>query len=121
MENNKLEYKGFTTHIKWSEPDKCYYGKIETISDLVLFEGETVEECEKDFYDAVNDYIDFCKEIGDEILKKEKTSATNETVDVDISRLSPTENADISLLTPTENIDLNNLNPDNKTKETKNV
>ena len=77
--NLDLEYKGFTTHIKWSEPDKCYYGKIENISDLVLFEGETIEECEKDFYDAVDDYIDFCKEIGDEILKKENASVTSET------------------------------------------
>ena len=100
--NLDLEYKGFITHIKWSEPDKCYYGKIENITDLVLFEGDTIEDCEKDFYDAVDFYISYQEE--DEVIISNKT-----------------ENVDISLLTPTENIDLTNLNPDNKTRETRNV
>ena len=34
---NKLEYKGYHTHIEIDFEDNMFYGKIEDISDLVNF------------------------------------------------------------------------------------
>ena len=63
---NRLEYKGYFTVIHFSAPDKVLYGKIEGISDLVTFESESALEIEKEFHEAVDDYLDSCKRIGKE-------------------------------------------------------
>ena len=55
-----LKYKGYYTVIHYSAEDKVLYGKIEDIDDLVSFESESAEEIEKEFHDAVDDYLDFC-------------------------------------------------------------
>ena len=49
-------YKDYCTKIRYSEEDKCYYGKIENIDDLVDFEGYDYDSCLKSFYEAVDDY-----------------------------------------------------------------
>lgn len=56
-------YKGFRTEIKYSPEDACYFGKIEGIRDLVNFEGDTMEDTIKEFYDAVDDYLETVKEV----------------------------------------------------------
>ena len=40
------------------------FGKIEGINDLVLFESTNSEEIEKEFHDAVDDYLEFCDSLG---------------------------------------------------------
>ena len=52
--------------MQFSAEDKVFHGKIEGISDLVTFEGQTVAELIKAFHEAVNDYIELCKEAGKE-------------------------------------------------------
>lgn len=41
-----------------------YCGHIADIGDLVTFEAGTLDELEKQFRLAVDDYIEFCKEVG---------------------------------------------------------
>lgn len=55
---------GYETQIRYSEEDKCYYGKIENIDDLVDFEGYDYDSCLKAFYEAVDSYKEFKKDIG---------------------------------------------------------
>jgi predicted HicB family RNase H-like nuclease len=71
LPNEQFEYKGFITVIKFSPEDNIFYGKIENITDLVLFDGQTVEEAFHYFVESVEDYIDFCKELGKTIDFKE--------------------------------------------------
>ena len=49
--------------------DEVLYGKIEGISDLVNFYADTPREVEKNFHEAVDDYIDFCRETGKEAAR----------------------------------------------------
>ena len=70
LPNQEYSYKGFITIITFSEEDDCFYGKIENITDLVLFDGSTVEEAFHYFVESVEDYIEFCKEIGKETAWK---------------------------------------------------
>ena len=53
-----LCYKGICAFAKYREEDGIYHSKIENISDLVTFGGQTLEEVTADFKDAVNDYLD---------------------------------------------------------------
>jgi len=62
----KFEYKNYRTVITFDTDDKLFYGKIEGISDLISFEAETRDKIEESFHEAVDEYIDFCKEINKE-------------------------------------------------------
>ena len=45
---------------------KCVSGKLIGISDLVSFEGNSVNELMDAFIEAVEDYLETCQEIGKE-------------------------------------------------------
>jgi predicted HicB family RNase H-like nuclease len=62
--NDQLQYKDFIGSVNFSANDQIYYGKIEGISDLVTFEGNTVQTLTQDFHQAVEDYIKDCKDLG---------------------------------------------------------
>ena len=61
-----LTYKNFIGSVHFSAEDKVFHGKIEGIGDLITFEGQTVSELIKAFHEAVNDYLELCKEAGKE-------------------------------------------------------
>ncbi|MCH5182924.1 MAG: type II toxin-antitoxin system HicB family antitoxin [Oscillospiraceae bacterium] len=64
MENNILEYKGYFSKIEYSSKDNVLHGKVEGIADLINFESSNCDEIEKEFQNAVDDYLEFCQEIG---------------------------------------------------------
>lgn len=65
MTTNKiLKYKDYIGSIEHSSEDRCFFGKILNIKDLVSYEGNTIEELEKSFKYMVNDYIETCKELS---------------------------------------------------------
>ena len=51
--------KGYIGSVEYSNEDKCFFGKLEMIDDLVTFEASTVDDLQKNFQDSVNDYIKF--------------------------------------------------------------
>ena len=70
MSNESIfKYKGYSGSVECNLDDKCLFGKILFIDDLVLYEGNTVEELEVSFKEAVDDYLKTCKEIGKEPQK----------------------------------------------------
>ena len=65
--NNIMNYKGYWAKIKYSEEDKCFFGKIEGLKNaLILFEGKNVEELKSDFKNAIDDYLETCKELKEQ-------------------------------------------------------
>ena len=74
MTTNILEYKDFIGSVNYSDEDECFYGKIEGINDLVTFEGVSVKELKKAFKDAVEDYLELCKQLKKEPYKSVKGS-----------------------------------------------
>lgn len=66
------EYKGYKTIIRYSQEDKVYYGSLEDIDDLIMWESEMLERAEKKFQEAVDDYLEFCKSVSKEPNKPEK-------------------------------------------------
>ena len=37
--SNKIEYNGYIGTVEYSQEDKCFFGKLEMINDLVTFES----------------------------------------------------------------------------------
>lgn len=62
--SSMYHYKGYEGTIAYSLEDRCFYGKIAFIRDLILYESDTIENLEKEFRDAVDDYLETCKEEG---------------------------------------------------------
>ncbi|MEW5817308.1 MAG: type II toxin-antitoxin system HicB family antitoxin [Spirochaetota bacterium] len=69
-----ITYKNFIGSVHFSAEDFVFFGKIEGINDLVTFEGNNVEEINKAFRDAVEDYVQLCKENNKTPLKSYKGS-----------------------------------------------
>jgi len=55
--DNILKYKDFIATVKYSEEDEAFIGRIEGISSVVSFEGQSVEELKSAFYEAAESYI----------------------------------------------------------------
>ena len=60
---NTVEYKDYIGSIEYSPEDKCFFGKLEMIDDLVTFEANRADELEINFQRAVDEYIQTCKEL----------------------------------------------------------
>jgi len=69
-----IEHDGFLGSVHFSPEDKCFFGKIEGIDDLVSFEGNTVERLTRNFNNAVRDYQKLCQKQGKAIFKSCKGS-----------------------------------------------
>jgi len=71
---NQLKYKSYIGSIEASLEDNILHGKLEYISALVTYEGETVDELKAAFEEAVEDYLQICKDKGYEPEKPCKGS-----------------------------------------------
>ena len=55
-----LKYKGYMGSIEYSKEDKCFFGKVQGMSKaLISYEGQTLDELQKDFEEGVNSYIKY--------------------------------------------------------------
>ena len=55
--SDQLTYKGFIGSVHFSTDDRVFFGKIESINDLVTFDGTTVDEFEEAFKYMVEEHI----------------------------------------------------------------
>lgn len=75
-----LQYKDYYASVHFSAEDDVFHGKIIGINDLVSFEGASVKELKKAFHEAVEDYLDTCRQ-----LKKEPNKTYKGTFNVRIT------------------------------------
>jgi len=60
-----LTYKGYTAQIEVDTENGILFGRVLDIKDVITFQGKTVEEARQAFYDSVDDYLEFCEELGE--------------------------------------------------------
>lgn len=72
--NNVIEYKGYIGSVEFSEQDIIFFGKILGIQALVSYEGKDAKSLIEDFHNAVDCYLESCKERGEEPEKAYKGS-----------------------------------------------
>ena len=53
-----MKYKGYTGTSEYRVEDSCYHGQIAFIRDLITYEGESLEELETAFQEAVDRYLE---------------------------------------------------------------
>lgn len=94
-----LRYKGYSARPEYSAEDRIFYGKILGISDLVDFQSENAKDLEEEFHKAVDDYLEFCAEIGKQ-PQKEYSGLFN-------VRISPELHREVSVFAQAEGVTLN--------------
>jgi predicted HicB family RNase H-like nuclease len=62
--SNLLSYKNYNGTVEYSKEDNCLFGKVIGIKSLLSYEGSSIEELQKDFQQAVDEYISDCQERG---------------------------------------------------------
>ncbi|PZD71336.1 hypothetical protein C1752_06615 [Acaryochloris thomasi RCC1774] len=61
-----LNYKGYTGQLNIDIEAGLIFGRVLGIRDVVTFKGDTVVEAKQAFQDSVDDYLEFCQELGQE-------------------------------------------------------
>ena len=62
-------YKGYSPEF-WFEPDdNAFHGWVQVIKDVVHFEAAMINDIQKEFEASVDDYIEACKDWGQEPQK----------------------------------------------------
>lgn len=61
-----MEYKGYFARVDFDEGANIFHGEVINLRDVVTFEGETVDQLRQAFNDSVDDYLEFCKERGED-------------------------------------------------------
>ena len=59
-----MEYKGYIGDVTFDSDAHLFHGEVINTKDVITFQGKTVDELERAFYESVDDYISWCKEDG---------------------------------------------------------
>ena len=62
--SSTLQHRGYEGSVQYSAEDKMLHGRLLCARDVVSFGGTDLVELEKNFCDAVDEYLAFCAETG---------------------------------------------------------
>ena len=96
-----MKYKGYRGMIVYDEEDRSFFGRVIGIRDVITFQGKTVDELEQALIDSMDEYFDWCAELGQ---KPEKPCSGNLRL-----RMNPELHAGLVLEAASEGISLNSL------------
>jgi predicted HicB family RNase H-like nuclease len=61
-----LIYKNYIGHVEFDSDAEIFYGEVINTRDVITFQGKTVAEIKKSFHESIDDYLNFCKERGEQ-------------------------------------------------------
>lgn len=61
---NTMAYKGYTGKFEYDPEADIFHGEVLHLSDVITFQGRSIDELKQALADSVEDYLDFCAEEG---------------------------------------------------------
>ncbi len=61
-----MEYKGYIGVVEFDDEAGIFHGEVVNTRDVITFQGKSVAEIKKAFRESVDDYLEFCKQRGEE-------------------------------------------------------
>jgi predicted HicB family RNase H-like nuclease len=58
-------YKGYHGHALYDHDSGLFHGEVLGTTDVITFQGQTIEELRTAFRESVDDYLKFCKARGE--------------------------------------------------------
>ncbi|MGL5806420.1 MAG: type II toxin-antitoxin system HicB family antitoxin [Xenococcaceae cyanobacterium] len=59
-----MNYKGYEAVLEFDEEDHLFVGRVINIRDVIAFDGSSVDELEKSFQAAIDEYLQDCQSMG---------------------------------------------------------
>ena len=60
-----LEYKGYIGKVEMDDEAGILHGEVIDIRAAITFEGTSVDEIQKAFWESIDGYLDFCAQRGE--------------------------------------------------------
>ncbi|HZJ08192.1 MAG TPA: type II toxin-antitoxin system HicB family antitoxin [Trueperaceae bacterium] len=57
-------YKGYSADVEVDFDAGVFHGRVQGLRDVISFQAETIGDVEKAFTEAVDDYLEWCSELG---------------------------------------------------------
>ena len=61
-----LNYKNYAGQVNYDGEARIFHGEVIDTRDVITFQGKNVDEIEQAFRESVDDYLEFCKERGEQ-------------------------------------------------------
>ena len=59
-----MQYKGYSGKVEYDDDAEIFHGEVIGLRDVITFQGKTVDEIKHAFKESVDDYLDFCVQLG---------------------------------------------------------
>ena len=59
-----LTYKGYHGRFEYDENADIFHGQVMNLTDIITFQGRSIDELKQALTDSVEDYLEFCAEEG---------------------------------------------------------
>ena len=59
-----MQYKGCSGKVEYDDDAEIFHGEVIGLRDVITFQGKTVDEIKHAFRESVDDYLDFCVQLG---------------------------------------------------------
>ena len=60
-----MKYKGYIGKVSYDDEAKIFHGEVVNTRDVITFQGKSVKELDKAFRDSIEDYLEYCKDLGE--------------------------------------------------------
>ena len=98
---NLMHNNGYVAKVEFDEEAQIFHGEIVNLRDVITFEGKSVSELQQAMRESIEDYLEFCKERGEEPEKPFSGQF--------IVRVDPELHRKVTLLAKEEDKSLNQL------------
>lgn len=71
--SNRLEYKGFIGTLIYEAEHEAFFGEVIDCIDVISYRGDTRDEAVMAFAQAVEDYLEFVRDLEERKKQKRKT------------------------------------------------
>lgn len=61
-----MRYKEYIAKVVYDDEAEIFHGDVINLRDVITFQGKSIKELKQAFIDSIEDYLDFCKERGEE-------------------------------------------------------
>lgn len=61
-----MKYKNYEAAVEFDDEIEMFFGTVINTRDVITFYGKSVAELKREFKNSVEDYLEFCKERGEE-------------------------------------------------------
>ncbi len=61
-----MQYKGYRAAVTFDDSANVFHGEVVGTRDIITFEGESVDQLQKEFEFSIDDYLAVCAERGRE-------------------------------------------------------